>query len=262
VIPGRLVAALITFTSLMSSVGCASERGGSTASELPYSASLSKRLLQTSDFLTTDEGNCLGRETIRSIGIEALDRMGVEADDLERGLFESRVLANLSEEQAGDLGEVWFSGRCFDVALFSSPLWFETDEADLDSCMWREMATELSENQQLQRTMGVIAFVPDSSAQDFYEDFPEIDASVSAICGLPTLASAIQAEAQDYIESFELASEAGYFFTAAACVKPTSVKIGTQFECTAVDDEGDGWTFTVEVSGHKEITIVAAEVSN
>jgi hypothetical protein len=68
-------------------------------------------------------------------------------------------------------------------------------------------------------------------------------------------------EAEKFLESKDLAKEAGYTYTDAVCESPTSTTIGSQFACRAVDNDGDEWTFIAEITGEREIVFVSGEVT-
>ena len=68
-------------------------------------------------------------------------------------------------------------------------------------------------------------------------------------------------ESEKYLESDSLAEEAGYRFSDAVCEQPSSEKEGTQFSCSAVDNDGDEWEFIVEITGDREITVVDGKVT-
>lgn len=67
-------------------------------------------------------------------------------------------------------------------------------------------------------------------------------------------------EAEKFIESKDLANEAGYTFSNAVCDQPASTKVGDQFACSATDNDGDDWTFIVEITGDRELTVVSGDV--
>jgi hypothetical protein len=68
-------------------------------------------------------------------------------------------------------------------------------------------------------------------------------------------------ETEKYLESDSLADEAGYRFSEAVCEQPSSENEGTQFSCSAVDNDGDEWEFIVEITGDREITVVDGQVT-
>lgn len=90
--------------------------------------------------------------------------------------------------------------------------------------------------------------------------------SVIVGLGLLTLAACstttkdFKSEGEKFLESPELAAEAGYTFSKAVCQEPPSVSPGTQYSCTAVDNDGDQWQFTVEITGERALTFVSGEV--
>ena len=67
-------------------------------------------------------------------------------------------------------------------------------------------------------------------------------------------------EAEKYLESDDLAKEAGYKFDQAVCEQPESDVVGVQFSCTATDNDGDDWEFIVEITGSRAITVISGEV--
>lgn len=75
-----------------------------------------------------------------------------------------------------------------------------------------------------------------------------------------TSAGDYEREAEKFLESDDLAEEAGYRFSDADCETPTVTITGTQFTCSATDNDGDVWAFVAEISGDREIMIVSGEV--
>lgn len=71
-----------------------------------------------------------------------------------------------------------------------------------------------------------------------------------------------KSEGEKFLQSPELAKEAGYKFSRAKCAEPTSTSVGTQFTCTATDNDGDDWEFVVEVTGDRELTVVSGDLVN
>lgn len=91
-------------------------------------------------------------------------------------------------------------------------------------------------------------------------------AIVGLLVAAPLLASCsassgdYRREAEKYLESDDLAKEAGYQFDQAVCEQPESDVIGVQFSCTATDNDGDDWVFIVEITGSRAITVISGEV--
>lgn len=69
-------------------------------------------------------------------------------------------------------------------------------------------------------------------------------------------------EGEKFLQSPELAQEAGYKFSRAKCEEPASTAVGTQFTCTATDNDGDNWEFVVEITGERELTVVSGDLIN
>lgn len=69
-------------------------------------------------------------------------------------------------------------------------------------------------------------------------------------------------EAQAYISdpAGDIVAESGYTFTDAFCDVPASTDVGTQFECTATDNEGDDWILTLEITGPQDFIIADGNV--
>lgn len=82
-----------------------------------------------------------------------------------------------------------------------------------------------------------------------------------ALSGCSTTTSDFEREAEKFLESKDLAREAGYTYRDAECETPTSTDVGTQFACGATDNDGDDWTFIAEITGTREIVIVSGEVN-
>ena len=62
--------------------------------------------------------------------------------------------------------------------------------------------------------------------------------------------------AQAFIQSTEVETQAGTTFTGASCTEPSKIEAGQTFTCTAVDADGATWDFnlTVKSSNSYEIT--------
>ena len=85
-------------------------------------------------------------------------------------------------------------------------------------------------------------------------------AAVALITSCSTSTTDYRREAEKFLESDELAEEAGYRFSDAVCEAPGSTTEGAQFTCAATDNDGDQWEFTVEITGDREITVVSGDV--
>ena len=85
--------------------------------------------------------------------------------------------------------------------------------------------------------------------------------SLTVLTGCSTTTGDFEREAEKFLESKDLAREAGYTYRDAECETPTSTTVGTQFACGATDNDGDDWTFIAEITGAREIVIVSGEVN-
>jgi hypothetical protein len=81
---------------------------------------------------------------------------------------------------------------------------------------------------------------------------------VLAACSAST--TDFKKEGEKFLESDEVAENVGYSFTDADCEEPANTDEGTTYRCTAVDNEGDTWEFTVEITGDNELTVVDGSV--
>jgi hypothetical protein len=84
--------------------------------------------------------------------------------------------------------------------------------------------------------------------------------SLFVLVGCSTSSTDYEREAEKFIESSELAEEAGYRYRDADCETPSVTISGTQFTCSATDNDGDVWTFVAEITGDREITIISGQV--
>lgn len=66
-----------------------------------------------------------------------------------------------------------------------------------------------------------------------------------------------KSEGEKFIEDDDkdVAENTGYTFDDADCEKPGNTDTGTTYDCTAVDNEGDTWDFTIEITGKRELTV-------
>ncbi len=81
------------------------------------------------------------------------------------------------------------------------------------------------------------------------------------LAGCSTTTNDFKDEAEKFLESADLAEEAGYTYRDARCETPASTSVGTQFACGATDNDGDDWTFIAEITGTREIVIISGEVN-
>lgn len=62
-------------------------------------------------------------------------------------------------------------------------------------------------------------------------------------------------EGETFLESDEMARAAGYRLIGARCQAPTSLALGTIYQCTATDERGYAWLFDLEITGTNELTV-------
>lgn len=84
--------------------------------------------------------------------------------------------------------------------------------------------------------------------------------ATSSLVGCSTTTGDFKSEGEKFLESPEFATEAGYTFSEAICQQPASVSPGTQYSCTAIDNDGDQWQFVVEITGERALTFISGEV--
>ena len=85
-------------------------------------------------------------------------------------------------------------------------------------------------------------------------------AAATVLASCSTTTGDFKSEGEKFLESTDLAQEAGYTFSNAICQEPTSVTPGTQYSCTATDNDGDEWEFVVEITGERSLTFISGEV--
>lgn len=83
---------------------------------------------------------------------------------------------------------------------------------------------------------------------------------IGVLTGCSTTPGDFKSEGEKFLQSPELAKEAGYKFSKAECEEPTSTTVGSQFTCTATDNDGDDWTFTIEITGERELTVITGDL--
>lgn len=84
--------------------------------------------------------------------------------------------------------------------------------------------------------------------------------AITVLGACSTSSADYRREAEKFLESEDLAKEAGYRFSDAVCDEPSSTTTGSEFECAATDNDGDDWVFTVQITGDREITVVSGDV--
>lgn len=85
-------------------------------------------------------------------------------------------------------------------------------------------------------------------------------ASMAVLTACSTTSNDFKAEGEKFLESPDLAKEAGYTFTNAQCLQPLSASPGTRYSCTATDNDGDEWEFVVEITGERSLTFISGQV--
>ena len=83
---------------------------------------------------------------------------------------------------------------------------------------------------------------------------------LSILVSCSTTAQDFKSEGEKFLESPDLSQEAGYMFSNAICQQPTTVSPGTQYSCTATDNDGDDWEFLIEITGERSLTVISGEV--
>lgn len=86
--------------------------------------------------------------------------------------------------------------------------------------------------------------------------------STIALLGCSTAPSDFKSEGEKFLQSPELAKEAGYKFSNARCEEPASTTIGSQFTCTATDNDGDDWEFVIEITDERALTVISGDLTN
>ncbi|MEI8392373.1 MAG: hypothetical protein WCG40_07720 [Actinomycetes bacterium] len=80
------------------------------------------------------------------------------------------------------------------------------------------------------------------------------------VTGCSTTTTNYKSEGEKFLESSDQARIAGYTFSNALCDKPQSTKVGTQYPCSATDNDGDSWEFIIEITGDRELTVIKGDV--
>ena len=62
-------------------------------------------------------------------------------------------------------------------------------------------------------------------------------------------------QSERFLESSEMSDAQGHTFSDAACEEPADTQVGTTFECTATDELGRPWSFTVVVTEDQGILV-------
>lgn len=87
-------------------------------------------------------------------------------------------------------------------------------------------------------------------------------ATLAITSGCSTSPEDFKTEGETFLQSPELAQEAGYKFSNAQCEEPSSTSVGSTFSCTATDNDGDNWEFVIEITGERELTVVSGDLTN
>jgi hypothetical protein len=80
------------------------------------------------------------------------------------------------------------------------------------------------------------------------------------VTGCSTTSENYKSEGEKFLESSDQARIAGYKFSNALCDTPQSIKVGTQYACSATDNDGDSWEFIIEITGDRELTVIKGDV--
>lgn len=96
-----------------------------------------------------------------------------------------------------------------------------------------------------------------TTVQAMRRSIPLLAASAAVVlAACSASAKDFKEEGEKFLESDEVADQVGFSFTDAVCEQPASTDEGTQYNCTAVDNEGDTWEFTIEITGENELTVM------
>lgn len=101
---------------LVVSAGCGGDGGSSKIgdAERPYVDAVAQSLRDDPTMPLDDEQvECLATQVVSAIGVESFEESGVTPEDIAGGADLSAVGA-LSDDQAGEIIDAFFSGKCFD----------------------------------------------------------------------------------------------------------------------------------------------------
>lgn len=65
-------------------------------------------------------------------------------------------------------------------------------------------------------------------------------------------------EAEKYIEGDDVEKELGENVNDVECEEPVNKEVGTTYTCVGTGDSGTPYTFTVEITGDRELTVTGA----
>jgi hypothetical protein len=90
---------------------------------------------------------------------------------------------------------------------------------------------------------------------------------IAVLAPLALIAIACTTSTQDFKKETEaflkddsnVESQLGVDITEASCEEPPDKETGTQYTCEGTDVDGANWTFTVEITGDNEFTVIGAE---
>lgn len=81
-----------------------------------------------------------------------------------------------------------------------------------------------------------------------------------ALIGCSTSPKNYKLEGEKFLESDDLAESAGYKYRFALCDQPQTIEVGTQYACSATDNDDNSWEFIIEITGDRELTVVSGRV--
>jgi len=64
-------------------------------------------------------------------------------------------------------------------------------------------------------------------------------------------------DAEDFIESSTVETQAGTTFTDASCTEPSKIETGETFTCSAEGADGNTWDFDLQVTGDNSYEVTA-----
>ena len=80
--------------------------------------------------------------------------------------------------------------------------------------------------------------------------------SALMLAGCFTTTGDFKENAEEFIvENEDLAEAIGVGFTSATCQEPANRDVGTTFLCSATDDLGRTWEFSIEITGSNEYVV-------
>lgn len=172
--------------TVLTAAGCGGDGGSSKVgdAERPYVDAVAQSLREDPTMPLDDEQvECLAEQVVSAIGVDSFEESGVTPDDIAGGADLSAVGA-LSDDQANEIIDAFFSGDCFDFVQVLAESFMTEEGGGLNEEQATCVAEKFLENDAFKQAFassltGDQDVNPDEAVGDVFEVFAACDISLT-----------------------------------------------------------------------------------